>query len=161
MIAVTFRPSEAVRRIVVGAAFGLGLGAGAAHAADLKIVAEPAIAKVLIDLRPRIEGLTQRRLVVKVAAPNALTRAQGGDEPFDAVVVYETDTVALLESNRLVDRMFCIGWTRQGGNRMPVYAAVSREAKEPAAAQRLVAFLTSFQGLMALTAHGLEGTPNE
>ena len=147
------------RSLWLAATLTLALGSGAASAADLNVVSWPAMTQVLNDLRPRIEGLTQRRLVVTVAAPDAPARAQ--NEPFDAVVVYEPDAVALLESNHLVDRLFCIGWTRQGGDRAPIYAAVSRTAKESAAAQRLVAFLSSFEGLTALTAHGLEGTPNE
>jgi ABC-type molybdate transport system substrate-binding protein len=137
----------------------LALGTAAACAADLNVVSGPDTARVLTELAPRIEGLTQRRLVVEIAAPGTLARAQS--EPFDAVVVYEVDAVALLQRNHLVDRLYCIGWTRQGPDLVPIYAAVGREAKEPAAAQRLVAFLSSFEGLTALTAHGLEGTPNE
>ena len=148
-------------RLAAIVTLALSLGTAAAHAADLRVLSSPATARVLTDLRPRIEGLTHRRLVVKVA-----TSAQGPDKAFDAVIVYEPDAVALLSSHHLIDRMFCIGWmppnTADGRqDRSPIYAAVSSSTRERDAAQRLVAFLSSFEGLMALTAHGLEGTPNE
>lgn len=138
----------------------LVLGSASASAADLRVASGPALMQVLYDLRPRIEGLTQRRPVVTAAAPGTLKRTQS-DEPFDVVAVYEPAAVASLENNHLVDRMFCVGWVKQGQERTPIYAAMSHAAKEPIAAQRLIAFLSSFDGLIALTAHGLEGTPNE
>jgi hypothetical protein len=138
------------------------LSTTAAGAADLNVVSEPAMAPVLNDLKPRIEALTKRRLVVDVVAPGALARRLSGGDPFDAVVVDEPDAVSLLESNRIViDRMSCIGWARQGQQRTPIYAAVSSAAKERGAAQRLLAFLSSFEALAVITSHHLEGTPNE
>jgi hypothetical protein len=140
----------------------LALGAAHATAADLKVVSGPVMARVLTDLKPRIEHLTKRTLVVDMVPAEAMTQRLRGDDPFDAVVAYEPDAVAFLESNgTVVERLHCVGWERQGQERAPIYAAVSREAKERDAARRLVAFLSSFQGLMALSAQGLEGTPNE
>jgi ABC-type molybdate transport system substrate-binding protein len=43
----------------------------------------------------------------------------------------------------------------------PVYAAVASEAADRQAAERLVAFLSSFEAMQTLTAHDLDGTPNE
>jgi hypothetical protein len=143
-------------------AIALLLAPAPAGATDLNVVSGPRMAQVLNDLRPRIEGLTNRNLVVSVMAPEALKRRLSGSDPFDAAVVSEPDAVTLLESKRIVvDRLSCIGWARQGQQLTPIYAAVSSTAKERDAAQRLLAFLSSFEAMAAITALQLEGTPYE
>lgn len=253
--------SRALRPLLLAAA-ALTISPPQAGAADLTVVSGPAIARVLTDLAPRIEGLTHRTLVIDAVPPSALTARLSRGDPFDVAVVYEADTIALLESNRLLaGRLSCIGWTRLGlaasaasvlpgiGNvselkqlvltarsigynagdpsgsqfrtaltqlgilekveaklidlgardpldavghdavelgvayvgdiaaakglrslgplpwqvqqLTPIFAGISRDAKEREPAQRLIAFLSSFEATTVLTAHDLEGTPNE
>lgn len=252
---------RALRPLLIAAA-ALGVSVTHAQAADLTVVSGPAMARVLTELRPRIEELTGRRLNVDVVPPSAMTRRLGDHQPFDVAVVYEPVAVALLKTSKLVSgRLSCIGWTRLGlaasaasrvpdiaavadlrraltvarsigynadgpsgvqfrhvlaqlglerelGPKLvnvggsdpldavargdvelgvayvgdiaatagvralgplpwqvqqltPVYAAVASEASDRQAGERLVAFLSSFEAMQTLTAHDLDGTPNE
>lgn len=97
------------------AAMASGPGSAPARADDLIVVSGPAMARVLTDLRPRIEALTGRALVIEVAPSPAIARRLSDGARFDAAVVYEPAAVALLKSGRLAaERLSCIGWTRLG-----------------------------------------------
>lgn len=247
--------------LVIGAVAG-SLGLPSANAAELRVISNPAVARVLTDLDARIKDLTQRTLVVDVVAAGAMTSRLRTGERFDVAIAYEPDAMLLLGADQIRDgRLWCIGWTRLGvaaaagaevhgignvsrlkqsllaahsigykagdptgvqfrialsqlglldkiGGKLvdvgaenpldavgrgevelgvsyageiaaqkkarslgalpwqvqqltPIYAGVARDAQERGSAQRLIAFLTSFEGTAALTAHDLEGTPNE
>ncbi len=105
------------RRTTLAAAglFVLALGAGGADAADLKVVSGPAMARVLTELTPRIEKLTDRHLVVDTTPVGTVAERLSNGEPFDVAVVYEPAAVALLKNSRFVaGGLACIAWTRLG-----------------------------------------------
>lgn len=98
----------------------------------------------------------QRELAAK------LVDLRGGD-PLDAVARGEVELgVAYVGDIAAAAGVRALGplpWQVQ--QLTPVYAAVASEATDRQAAERLIAFLSSFEAMQVLTTRDLDGTPNE
>jgi molybdate transport system substrate-binding protein len=81
-------------------------------AAEFKVVVRPELVPMLIELTPKIENLTETRLVID-AASGAFSRRFS--EPFDVAIIDGPMATALAKQGKVAPGLQpCIGWTGLG-----------------------------------------------
>lgn len=105
-------------------------------------------------------ALTQLGLLEKI---DAKLIDLGAGDPLEALahgaVELAVSYVGDIASTKDVRSLGALAWQVQ--QLTPIFAGVSRDTTQREAAHRLIAFLTSFEAMAVLTAHDLDGTPNE
>ena len=148
-------PRSAIRLYAIGLALVAGLYAGAAGAAELKVLSTEAMKATLQELAPAFEAASKHKLVISYATDADVEKQVAADESIDVAILTKAGADNLVKKARLVG-----GTTEvlaKGATPEVVYVIGSSFAcEQPLAAKALVDFLTGPAAKKVYQAKGLQ-----
>jgi len=118
-------PKLALRLLAFNLALLAGLNAGAAGAAEIKVLSAGAMRAVLEQLAPAFEKSSGDRLVIEYATAGKVDEKVGADEPIDVAILTKPRADKLVRAAKLV------GGTAMELARVPIGLAVKKGAPHP------------------------------
>src|SRR5277367_5899372 len=118
-------PKIARRLFAAAVALTVGLSAGAAGAAEIRVLCAGAMRAVLQQLAPDFEKSSGHKLVIEYATAGKVEEKVADDEPIDVAILTKPRAEKLVRAAKLV------GGTTTVRARVPIGLAVKKGAEHP------------------------------
>jgi ABC-type molybdate transport system substrate-binding protein len=148
-------PKSPIRLYAVVLALLVGLYAGAAGAAELKVLSTEAMRATLQELAPAFEAASGHKLVIAFATDGDVEKKVASDETIDIAILTKPGADKLVKNARLVGGTAEV--LARGSSPDLVYMVGSSFAcDQPLAAKALIDFLTGPAAKKVYEAKGLQ-----
>ena len=145
---------SAIRLLAVVVAGLAGLYAGAAGAAELKVMSTEAMRPILQELAPAFEAASKNKLIIAYASDADVAKKVAEDESIDIAIMTKAPMDKLVKSARLLTATQVLA---TGASPDQVYVAGSSFfTEQPLAATALIKFLGGPEAKKVYAAKGLK-----